>query len=64
MDIMDGFATSSKEHLRSLVRAHETNRISANGSPTLSTSVVVPVGLPSANPVSAMPKSIQKGKTV
>jgi hypothetical protein len=41
----------------------ETNRISANGSPTLSTSVVVPGGLPRANPVSAMPKSIQKDKT-
>jgi hypothetical protein len=23
MDIMDGFTTSSKEHLRSLVRVHE-----------------------------------------
>jgi hypothetical protein len=41
----------------------ETNRISAIGNPTLSTSVVVPGGLPRANPVSAMPKSIQKDKT-
>jgi hypothetical protein len=32
----------------------ETNRIFANGAPTLSTSVVVPGGLPRANPVSAM----------
>jgi hypothetical protein len=41
----------------------ETNWISAIGNPTLSTSVVVPGGLPRANPVSAMPKSIQKDKT-
>jgi hypothetical protein len=40
----------------------ETTRISANGTPNLSTSVVVPVGLPRAIPVSAMPKSIQKDK--
>jgi hypothetical protein len=40
----------------------EMNRISVNGSPTLSTSVVVPGGLPRANPVSAMPKSIRKDK--
>jgi hypothetical protein len=40
----------------------ETNRISANGSPTLSTSVVVPGGLPRANLVSVMPKSIKKDK--
>jgi hypothetical protein len=41
----------------------ETNRISAGGNPTLCTSVVVPGGLPRANPVSTMPKSIQKDKT-
>jgi hypothetical protein len=40
----------------------ETTRISANGIPNLSTSVVVPGGLPRAIPVSAMPKSIQKDK--
>jgi hypothetical protein len=40
----------------------ETTRISANGNPTLSTSVVVPGGLPRAIPVSVMPKSIQKDK--
>jgi hypothetical protein len=40
----------------------ETTRISANGTPNLSTSVVVPGGLPRAIPVSAMPKSIQKDK--
>jgi hypothetical protein len=43
--------------------AYETNWISENGNPTLSTSVVVPKGLPRAIPVSAMPKSIQKDKT-
>jgi hypothetical protein len=35
----------------------ETTRISANGIPNLSTSVVVPGGLPRAIPVSAMPKT-------
>jgi hypothetical protein len=34
----------------------ETTRISANGIPNLSTSVVVPGGLPRAIPVSAIPK--------
>jgi hypothetical protein len=34
----------------------ETTRISANGTPNLSTSVVVPGGLPRAIPVSAIPK--------
>jgi hypothetical protein len=36
--------------------ARETTRISANGTPNLSTSVVVPGGLPRAIPVSAIPK--------
>jgi hypothetical protein len=31
MDIKDGFATSSKEHLRSLVRVHELDEITSNG---------------------------------
>jgi hypothetical protein len=35
----------------------ETNWISADGNPTLYTSVVVPGGLPRAIPVSAMPKN-------
>jgi hypothetical protein len=43
--------------------AVETNRISADGNPTLYTSVVVPGGLPRAIPFSATPKSIQKDKT-
>jgi hypothetical protein len=34
----------------------ETNQISADGNPTLYTSVVVPGGLPRAIPVSAIPK--------
>jgi hypothetical protein len=31
MDIKDGFATSSNEHLRSLVRVHELDEITSNG---------------------------------
>jgi hypothetical protein len=31
MDIKDGFATSSKEHLWSLVRVHEFDEITSNG---------------------------------
>jgi hypothetical protein len=31
MDIQDGFATSSKEHLQSLVRVHELDEITSNG---------------------------------
>jgi hypothetical protein len=31
MDIKGGFATSSKEHLRSLVRVHELDEITSNG---------------------------------
>jgi hypothetical protein len=31
MDIKDGFATSSKEHLRSLVHVHELDEITSNG---------------------------------
>jgi hypothetical protein len=30
-DIKDGFATISKEHLRSLVRVHELDKITSNG---------------------------------
>jgi hypothetical protein len=41
MDIKDGFATSSKEHLQSLVRVHELDEITSNGgkdrSPTRNT---------------------------
>jgi hypothetical protein len=31
MDIKDGFATSSKEHLWSLLRVHELEEITSNG---------------------------------
>jgi hypothetical protein len=31
MDIKDGFTTSSKVHLRSLVRVHELDEITSNG---------------------------------
>jgi hypothetical protein len=31
MDIKDGFATSSKENLWSLVRVHELEEITSNG---------------------------------
>jgi hypothetical protein len=31
MDIKDGFTTSSKEHLRSLVRVDELDEITSNG---------------------------------
>jgi hypothetical protein len=31
MDIKDGFATSSKEHLRSLVCVHELDEITSKG---------------------------------
>jgi hypothetical protein len=31
MDIKDGFATSSKENLRSLVHVHEPDEITSNG---------------------------------
>jgi hypothetical protein len=31
MDIKDGFTTSSKEQLRSLVRVYELDEVSSNG---------------------------------
>jgi hypothetical protein len=31
MDIKDGFATSSMEHLRSFFRVHELDEITSNG---------------------------------
>jgi hypothetical protein len=36
MGIKDGFATSSTEHLRSLVRVHELDEITSNGGEDLS----------------------------
>jgi hypothetical protein len=44
------------EHVALSFMKSETTRISSDGNPTLSTSVVVPGGLPRAIPVSAMPK--------
>jgi hypothetical protein len=32
MDIKDGFTTSSKEYLQSLVRVHELDEITSNGN--------------------------------
>jgi hypothetical protein len=31
VDIMDEFTTSSKDHLRSLIRVHELDEITSNG---------------------------------
>jgi hypothetical protein len=45
MDIKDGFATSSKEHLRSLVRVHEIDEITSNGGKDRSATKAHPHGL-------------------
>jgi hypothetical protein len=45
MDIKDGFATSSKEHLRSLVRVHEVDEIMSNGGEGRSVTKEHPRGL-------------------
>jgi hypothetical protein len=45
MDIKDGFATSSKEHLRSLVRVHELDEITSNGGEDRSVTKEHPQGL-------------------
>jgi hypothetical protein len=45
MDIKDGFATSSKEHLRSLVRVHELDEITSNGGEDRSVTKERPRGL-------------------
>jgi hypothetical protein len=45
MDIKDGFATSSKEHLRSLVRVHELDEITSNGGKDRSATKEHPRGL-------------------
>jgi hypothetical protein len=45
MDIKDGFATSSKEHLRSLVRVHELDEITSNGGEDRSITKEHPRGL-------------------
>jgi hypothetical protein len=42
MDIKDGFATSSKEHLQSLVRVHEFDEITSNGGKDRSATMNTP----------------------
>jgi hypothetical protein len=50
MDIKDGFATSSKEHLRSLVRVHELDEIASNGGKDQSVTKEQPRGLKRKRP--------------
>jgi hypothetical protein len=45
MDINDGFQTSSKEHLRNLVRVHELDEITFNGGKDRSATKEHPRGL-------------------
>jgi hypothetical protein len=50
MDIKDGFATGSKEHLQSLVRVHELNEIISNGGEDRSVMKEHPRGLKRKRP--------------
>jgi hypothetical protein len=50
MDIKDGFATSSKKHLRSLVRVHELDEITSNGCKERSVMKEHPRGLKRKRP--------------
>jgi hypothetical protein len=50
MDIKHGFTTSSKEHLRSLVRVHELDEISSNGGEERSVTKEHPQGLKRKRP--------------
>jgi hypothetical protein len=50
MDINDGFATSSKEHSRSLVRVHEIDEITSNGGKDRSATKEYPWGLKRKRP--------------
>jgi hypothetical protein len=45
MDMKDGFPTSLKEHLRSLVRVHELDEITCNGGEDRSATKEHPRGL-------------------
>jgi hypothetical protein len=45
MDIKDGFATSSKEHLQSVVRVHELDEITSKGGKDRSVTKEHPRGL-------------------
>jgi hypothetical protein len=50
MDIKDGFATSSMEQLRSLVRVHELDEITSNGGKDRSATKEHPRGLKRKRP--------------
>jgi hypothetical protein len=50
MDIKDGFTTSSKEYLRSLVRVHELDEITSNGGKDRSATKEYPRGLKRKRP--------------
>jgi hypothetical protein len=50
MDIKDGFKTSSKEQLRSLVRVHELDEITSNGGKDQSVTKERPRGLKCKRP--------------
>jgi hypothetical protein len=50
MDIKDGFTTSSKEQLRSLVRVHELDEITSNGGKDQSVTKEQPQGLKRKRP--------------
>jgi hypothetical protein len=50
MDIKDGFTTSSKEQLRSLVRVHELDEITSNGGKDRSVTKEHPRGLKRKRP--------------
>jgi hypothetical protein len=50
MDIKDGFATSSKEQLRSLVHVHELDEITSNGGKDRSATKEHPRGLKCKRP--------------
>jgi hypothetical protein len=50
MDLMDGFTTISKEHLRSLVRVHELDEITSNGGKDRSATKEYPRGLKRKRP--------------
>jgi hypothetical protein len=50
MDIKDGFTTSSKEQLRSLVRVYELDEITSNGGKDRSVTKEPPRGLKRKRP--------------
>jgi hypothetical protein len=50
MDIKDGFATSSKKHLRSFVHDHELDEVTSNGGKDRSAMKEHPRGLKRKRP--------------